>query len=93
MPPLKSLRTIRFAGWWLLWLAVWMANVARAHTPSETFLTIEVTATNFTGQWDVALRDLIAAPLASGAVSYFAGYEAVHARNVALVLEAAAGAA
>lgn len=42
---------------------------------------------------DVALRDLIAAPLASGAVSYFAGYEAVHARNVALVLEAAAGAA
>lgn len=59
VPPLKSLRTIRFAGWWLLWLAVWMANVARAHTPSETFLTIEVTATNFTGQWDVALRDLV----------------------------------
>ncbi|MBN2508109.1 MAG: HupE/UreJ family protein [Verrucomicrobia bacterium] len=31
---------------------------ARAHTPSETFLTVAVTATNVTGYWDVAVSDL-----------------------------------
>jgi cyclase len=31
------------------------------------------------------LRDLIAGPLASGALTYYAGYEAVHQGNVALV--------
>lgn len=35
-----------------------------------------------------ALQNVIAAPLASGAVSYFPAYEAVHARNVAMVREA-----
>ena len=30
----------------------------RAHTPSATFLTLSLTGTNLTGQWDVALSDL-----------------------------------
>src|SRR5262245_25296625 len=29
-----------------------------AHTPSETYLTLTLSRTNLTGQWDVALRDL-----------------------------------
>ena len=33
-------------------------ETASGHTPSETYLTLTVTKTNLTGQWDVALRDL-----------------------------------
>jgi hypothetical protein len=32
--------------------------VVQAHTPSETYLTLQLAGTNLTAQWDVALRDL-----------------------------------
>ena len=37
--------------------ALWCGS-ARARTPSETFLTLFVSATEISGQWDVALCDL-----------------------------------
>ncbi len=42
----------------LLVFLVWLPCAARAHTPSETFLSFFLTPTNIAGQWDVAIRDL-----------------------------------
>jgi hypothetical protein len=45
--------------WLLLLLSVLLLSpMLRAHTPSETFLTLSLSGTNLTGQWEVALRDL-----------------------------------
>src|SRR6185503_13771383 len=38
-------------------VAFW-TSLARAHTPSETHLTLFLTPTNIAGQWDVAILDL-----------------------------------
>jgi hypothetical protein len=38
--------------------ALWLAAPALAHKPSDSYLTLEQTATAITGQWDIALRDL-----------------------------------
>ena len=34
------------------------AVIAQAHKPSDSYLTLDVTGTNITGRWDLALRDL-----------------------------------
>ncbi len=41
----------------LLWLLGW-APAALAHKASDSYLTLDVTAGKFNGQWDIALRDL-----------------------------------
>ena len=49
-------------GFWRLALAVFLvascATAARAHKPSDSYLTISVQAGRISGQWDIALRDL-----------------------------------
>ncbi len=46
----------------LLWLAVaclaGLATPARAHKPSDSYLSLRVDGARLTGQWDIALRDL-----------------------------------
>src|SRR2546422_361289 len=42
----------------ILLLALGLAPGLRAHTPSETYLTLVLTGTNLVGQWDVARKDL-----------------------------------
>ena len=39
-------------------LFTFLPVTASAHTPSETYFTLNLTGTNLTGRWDVALRDL-----------------------------------
>jgi HupE / UreJ protein len=48
-------RKLRAAGFLLCW---WLAQPCGAHTPSETYLSVRLDATNLTLRWDVALRDL-----------------------------------
>jgi len=61
-PPLKTLRQTKatLRGMMLMLLSVFAIcpQAARAHTPSETYLTLNLVGTNLTGRWDVALRDL-----------------------------------
>ena len=38
--------------------AALLPGSAPAHTPSETYFTLNLSGTNLTGRWDVALRDL-----------------------------------
>ena len=38
--------------------AALLPGSAPAHTPSETCFTLNLSGTNLTGRWDVALRDL-----------------------------------
>jgi hypothetical protein len=42
-------------------LVFWGVTSLRAHVPSETYLTLFLTGTNLSGQWDVAHRDLLQA--------------------------------
>jgi hypothetical protein len=50
---------MRRAFWWGLLLSIASGFApACAHTPSETFLTLFVSATNVAGHWNVARRDL-----------------------------------
>jgi hypothetical protein len=49
----RTLRLLFLAVWW--W---WAAAAAWAHKPSDSYLTISVSDSQVTGQWDIALRDL-----------------------------------
>lgn len=42
---------------WLL-LALLISGQAQAHKPSDSYLTLQVSGNEVTGQWDIALRDL-----------------------------------
>ena len=49
---------------WLAFITAWMVLAvpsAHAHKPSDSYLSIEHGATGWSGQWDIALRDLDAA--------------------------------
>lgn len=43
---------------WLLLLLVWLAPIAAAHKPSDSYLTLELGEAAVSGRWDIALRDL-----------------------------------
>ncbi|MDC8758845.1 HupE/UreJ family protein [Janthinobacterium fluminis] len=52
-------RRARWTPWAaLLALLCGLAAPARAHKPSDSYLTLDVRGSHITGQWDIALRDL-----------------------------------
>jgi hypothetical protein len=52
-------RTVTTALRLLLALALcWVAGLAGAHKPSDSYLTLQAQGTAISGQWDIALRDL-----------------------------------
>jgi hypothetical protein len=81
----------RWLGIFLVCIAGLASGSSSAHTPSETYLTIFVSPTNVTGQWDIALRDLQQGMgLDTNAAKAVAAAE-LEQRQEAYVLDAIAG--
>jgi len=64
---------------------------AAAHTPSETYLSVQVDGTNLTARWDVALRDLHQGMGLDSTKVPANRSEELQAREEALALDVAAG--
>lgn len=66
-------------------------RMAAAHTPSETYLSVQVDGTNLTMRWDVALRDLHQGMGLDAARVPLIPAEELQQREEALALDVAAG--
>lgn len=72
-------------------IALLLQNDTSAHTPSETYLSVQVDGTNLIARWDVALRDLHQGMGLDAARVSSIPAEELQQREEALALDVAAG--